>query len=146
MNRQHLALLLLAGSLSLTAQAPAGWKTLKAAKGDCQLSVPADWTITAGLANMASAPANLGQADVAFLAGKSLMQLNEASQKALSVDKMLENSSKLVLYAVKPGSQANPLTPYFAKAPGSGGLCAANIAVRPGISEETVKKIASTLH
>ena len=95
---------------------------------------------------MASAPSNVGDADVAFLAGKSLMQLNEASQKALGVNKMLENSPKLVVYATKPGSQTNPLTPYFAKAPGVGGVCAASIAVRSGIPEETVKRIAATLH
>jgi hypothetical protein len=94
---------------------------------------------------MANAPADQGDLSVSSRAGRTLKPFDDMTQKALMVDKMIENSSKMVFYSNKPTASDNPITPYRAVVPGKGGTCSAIISVRKGISEEEVKKIAATL-
>lgn len=94
---------------------------------------------------LAHAPNNGGSVAVSGRSGKPLTPLSEMAQKALSVDKLIANTSKLVLYAVKPTKSDNPLTSYIARAAHGDGVCTALIDVRAGVLEDTVKKIATSL-
>lgn len=61
------------------------------------------------------------------------------------VNKMIENTPKMVFYSNPPTKSEHPITPYRAVVPGKDGTCSAMISVRAGVSEEIVKKIAGTL-
>jgi hypothetical protein len=136
-------LLLLA--VSATAQAPGQWVTIHDKANVCQVSVPADWKPTAGIPGSASAPADQGDIALASQPGKTLKPFSDMTQKALMVNKMIENTPKMVLYSNAPTKSEHPITPYRAVVPGKDGTCSALISVRAGVSEETVKKIAATL-
>jgi hypothetical protein len=58
---------------------------------------------------------------------------------------MYSNTPQSVFYANEPNKGERPLTSYRAAVPGKDGTCVAMIAVRAGVGEETVKKIAATL-
>lgn len=111
----------------------------------CAVSVPGDWKIDAQLRTLAQAPNNGGSLNLSDRPGKPLTPLSEIAQKALSVDTMIENTSKLVLYSVKPTKSDNPITPYIARAAHGDGVCTALIDARASVSADTVKKIAASL-
>jgi len=99
-----------------------------------------------GLPNMSNAPSKLGDASVSFVPAKPVVVLTELSQKALGVDKVMENTPKLVFYTTKPTAGPDPITPYFVKAPKpGGGFCMGIISVRAGVAQDTVKKMATSL-
>lgn len=127
------------------AQTPASWKVIHDKSNACQLAVPADWTPNSRLPGSAQAPGNQGDLQVTSSPGKVIKPLNDMTQKALMVGKMIENSEKLVFYSSAPTKSDHPITPYRAIVPGKDGTCSTMISVRAGVTEETVRKIVATL-
>ncbi len=127
------------------AQGPAGWKVVKEKTSACQISIPGDWTVSKDLPGNASAPGNGGDVQVLSQAGKTVKPMSDMAQKALSVDKMIQNTPQVVFFSNPPTKSDNPITPYHATVPGKGGTCVALISARKTVSEDTVKKMVSTL-
>jgi hypothetical protein len=128
------------------AEAPAGWKVIKDKDGACRLAVPPEWTVNSQLPNLAISP-NHSDVSVSSRPGKSVNPLTDVVQKALGVDRMLENSERRVFWAAKPVSSpaaGGPVTTYHVIVPGKGGACEARIALTSG-SEALAKKIAATV-
>ena len=121
-----------------------GWKLVHDKTNACQVSVPPDWK-AGPIPGMAEAPAEAGDVAVSSQLGKTVKPLSEMAQKALMVNKVLQNTPQSVLYSSAPSKSDNPITPYHAIVPGKGGICSALFSARKGVSEETVKKIAATL-
>lgn len=109
------------------------------------MSMPADWEFLSGLTNMASGPKKVGNAAVSYLPSRQMTPLIAEAQKALGVTKLIENSSSRVLYLIKRPSGPVPMWDYFEKIPRNGGICVGQISVGAEITEDTVKKIASSL-
>jgi hypothetical protein len=137
--------LLIIFAAALGAQVPTGWKVLHDKTNACQVAVPADWNVPAQSGWMAMAPKDQGDVQLVSQPGRTVKPMNEMAQKALMIDKMIDNTPARVFFASQPTKSAQPLTPYTAHVPGNGGICAAMIAVRPGIAEDMVKKIVATL-
>lgn len=137
---------ILFGSATLVfSQTPANWKTIHDKSGACQISVPADWTVSKDLPNTASAPADNGDVQLMSRPGKTLKPMSDMAQKALMVDKMIQNTPQGVLFTNKPTQSDRPITPYNATAPGNNGTCVALISARSAVSEDTVKRMFATL-
>jgi hypothetical protein len=145
MNYFRFASLLAITAATVTGQSPAGWKMLHDKTNSCMVSVPADWTVSAGSPWMANAPKDDGDIQIVSSAGRTVKPFNEMAQKALMVDKMFDNTPQRVFFSNPATKSDKPLTPYHVTVPGKGGTCTALISARPGLSEETVKKIAATL-
>jgi hypothetical protein len=109
------------------------------------MAVPADWQIDPPGSWMAHAPNDQGQISLISQAGKTVKPMNEMAQKALTVDKMIDNSPQRVFFSNPPTKSEHPITPYHVMTPGKGGTCGALISVRAGVTEEVVKKIAATV-
>jgi hypothetical protein len=132
-------------AVSAVAQTPSQWTVIHDKSNACQVSVPADWKPTAGIPGSASAPADQGDLQLSSQPGKTVKPFNEMTQKALMVNKMIENTPKMVLYSNEPTKSDHPITPYRAIVPGKDGTCSVMISVRAGVNEDMVKKIAATL-
>ena len=128
---------------SLPSLAFAQGKVLHDKKGVCQITVPADWKVIEGWT--AQAPGDQGDVQLVSVPGKTVKPFNEASQKALLISKMINNTPQSVFFANEPTKSDKPITPYTAMAPGKGGICSATFGARAGLTEETLKKIVATL-
>ena len=120
-----LTLLCLTASLS----AQPGWKVVKDRTNSCQISVPENW----------------GQS-VFTVRSNGKVRVFDAQTQAMVVERMLENTPKLVFYIMKtPSTQgAKPLVTYQASVPGNGYHCTAQINVKPDYPEDQVKRIVAT--
>ena len=126
-------------------QLPAGWKVLHDKTSACQVAVPADWSVDAGLPSQARAPKDQGDISVGSQVGRTVKPLSEVTQKALMVDKVIENTPQRVFWTDAPTKSAQPITQYHLSVPGKSGICTALISVRPGVNQETVAHIGATL-
>jgi hypothetical protein len=120
-------------------------KVIHDKKGACQITVPADWKVPEDTTWIAQAPGDQGDVQLVSVPGKTVKPFSEASQKALSVSKMINNTPQSVFFANEPTKSARPITPYTAIAPGKGGTCNAMFSARAGVTEEMVKKMVATL-
>jgi hypothetical protein len=111
----------------------------------CQMAVPADWKVDGQAGWMAYAPKDQGNVSLISHPGKTVKPLSEMAQKALAVDKMLDNSPQLVFFSNLPTRSEHPITQYHVTAPGKGGTCVALIDVRGGVTADEVRKIAGTV-
>jgi hypothetical protein len=136
----------LATAAMLFGQGPAGWKVVKDRKGACQVSVPGDWKISEMVTSSAAGPDQSGVM-VTSQPGTTIKPMNEVVQKAVGVDKMIENTPQRTFWAGKPGSMSGlpPVVGYHVTVPGKGGLCYALITIPKGGSEDLVKKISATV-
>lgn len=69
--------------------------------------------------------------------------MTDEQKRVYGADKMIENTADLWLYTSKPTAQ-NVIT-YHVNVPISGHVCAAELAVKVGHSEDEIKKIAATV-
>jgi hypothetical protein len=67
--------------------------------------------------------------------------MTDAEKRELSVDKIIENSAERWLYTGKPRSD-NTIT-YHVNVPTARRVCAAELTVKVGHSEDEIKKIAA---
>ncbi len=141
---QKVAVLMLLPACHAFAQTPTGWKVVKDKTNACQISIPPDWKPSAAPGS-ADAPNNQGDLSVASQPGKTVKPYNEMTQKVLMVAKMIHNTAQSVFYASEPTKSDNPITPYHAIVPASGGICSVILSVRKGVSEEMATKIVDTL-
>ena len=136
-----LILLVLFVSTALNAQS--GWKTVKDNKtGSCQMSVPPSWSTIPGTPGQVASPEHLMSI---LLAGypRSAAPMTDVEKRELGAEKIIENSSERWIYAGKPTTQ-NVIT-YHVNIPGAKHVCAAELAVKVGHSEDEIKKIAATV-
>jgi len=145
MNVHKLCRLAIFFTTAAFSQTPAGWKVIHDKSGACQISVPGDWNVPKDSSWIGQAPADQGDVQLASQPGRTVKPFSEMSQKALMVDKMIENTPKLVFYSNAPTKSDRPLTPYRASVPGKDGTCVAMFTARAGVSQEMVKKIVATL-
>ena len=131
-------------SPALMAQNPTGWKVLHDKTNTCQMAVPADWKVAPETTWIGQAPNNQGDAEITFQPGKTLKPLSEMAQKALNVAKMFENTPQRIFWSSQQTNGDHPITPYAVRIAAKGGICAGLISTRSGVSEDVVKKIAST--
>ena len=124
---------------------PVEWKVIRNKTNACQISIPPDWTIDTKWGSLARAPKDQAEVSVGNQTAGTVQPLSEATQKALMVDKVIENTSQRVFWANKPPDRGLKITPYHVFVPGKAGLCMALISVHPGFSDEMVKKIGETL-
>ena len=145
MNFRKLGCLFVLSALSSFCQTPSGGKVIHDKTGACQLTVPADWTISAQIPWTAQAPSDQGDVQLVSQPGKTVKPMSDMAQKAMMVAKMIQNTPQSVAYASQPTKGANPITPYHAVAPGKDGTCVALLSARAGLTDEAVKKIVATL-
>ena len=126
-------------------RAPAEWKVMHNKTNVCQISVPPDWTVDPKWGSLAREPKDRAEVSVGNQLAGTVRPLSEETQKALMVDKLIENSSRRVFWANRPPDRGLKITPYHVFVPGKAGVCTALIAVHQGVSEELVKKIGATL-
>jgi hypothetical protein len=74
---------------------------------------------------------------------RSAAPMTDAEKRELGAEKIIENSSGRWLYASKPTSQ-NAIT-YHVNVPMVKHVCAAELTVKVGHSEDEIKKIAATV-
>src|SRR5579871_2540411 len=89
-------------SMASGASIPGGWITIKDAKNLCQAGVPADFKPQPGLTSLAQGPGDMISIQIVVLPGKTVKPYSEASQKALSITKMFENTANRVFYPMDP--------------------------------------------
>jgi hypothetical protein len=130
-------LILLCG-MAAPQSVPPGWKIVKDDKGQCQMAVPPDWTVSKGMAFHKNTPPD--QAEVAFDT-ETVVPMVERMQKMWHVDQMFENTSNRVFYSVGGGRSKD----FRVRVPRAGGACNATVTFGPPTTEETVKKIILTL-
>ena len=131
-------------SSALMAQTPSGWKVLHDKTHTCQMAVPADWKVLTEAGWMGQAPNNQADAEITFQSGKTLKPLSDMAQKALNVAKMFDNTPQRIFWSSQPTKTSDPITPYAVRIAAKGGICAGLISTRSAVSEDVVKKIAST--
>jgi hypothetical protein len=124
---------------------PQGWKTIKDAKGLCQVAVPAEWT--AGAENSGSAvfqDATVAIAVVTSQPGQTYRPLSDNMIKMLNIpkEKLFENSAVRLFYKDKTGRDANEPSAVSVMAPGKGGTCSSRVVFLSSVPEETARKIA----
>jgi hypothetical protein len=144
MSRILWTLMSLAAAAPLVAQTPAGWKVIKDKTGACQVSIPPDWKANPQLPSLAQAPDN---SDVSIIVqeGRALKPMTAIVQKAVGVDKMIENSDRRVFYSTAPTKGNPPLIGYRVTAPAKNGTCVAMITIKQGHSVDEVMKIGESL-
>jgi hypothetical protein len=136
------ALILLVLFVSTALNAQSGWKTVKDNKtGSCQMSIPPSWSLSSIPGQFASSDNLIG----VLIAGypRSGAPMTDAEKRELGAEKIIENSSERWLYAGKPTTQ-NIIT-YHVNVPGAKHVCAAELYVKVGHSEDEIKKIAATV-
>ncbi len=144
-RRLHLAKVLSLGLLllSATVSAQPGWQTFKDKTGDCQLSVPANWSVQSEPGRAAS-PEHMGTTLVEGRVAFRQFNLSEGMKKALNIDKVYENSAQRVFYS-GPSGGAPPAVIYHVEVAGRTKVCIAEITSTPSYSLDEVKKVAATL-
>jgi len=138
-------------SLLLPASAqtvPAGWKVVKDSKGACQIAVPQDWDLFSDGAGAAVLhdPAT-AIAVVTSQPDQSFKPLSESQLRMLDIPKerIFENTAKRVFYQDKTARNAGDTNGYSAMAPAKGGTCSLHLQSVPSVTEDTAKKIVSSL-
>jgi len=144
MTRILWTLLSLAAAAPLVAQTPAGWKTIKDKTGACQISIPGEWKVNAQLPSFAQAPDN-SDVNILFQQGRPLKTMSPIVQKAVGVDKMIENTEKRVFYSTAATKGNPPLIAYRVTVSAKNGTCVGQITIRQGHSVDEVKQIAGSL-
>jgi hypothetical protein len=119
-----------------------GWSVVRDTSNACQVSIPPDWKPDKGA--WQASGADHSTLALMIIPGKVTQPMSEIAQQTVSVDKMIQNTSQLVLYTFG-GKLPGDLTSYGARAPGKGGECNMTLIARKGMTEEKVKKIAATL-
>jgi len=144
-----LATLLLWLLASAPAQAtPADWKIVKDSKGLCQITVPPDWdALSENTGAVVFHDATTAIAVVTSQPGQAFKPLPESLQRLLGIrkDTLFENTPRRIFYQDRVSKDSEAPNGYSASVPGKAGTCSCHIAVLPGISEETAKKIALSL-
>jgi hypothetical protein len=142
MMRTHtiaIALLALAGTAAALAQGP---KTVVDTRKNCQLMVPADWTVEGAVGyapgKKISASVNGVVASRSFTDAKTFVQGNYHPVK------VLQDDAKRLLYMFDPGIMGAGKSGWcevIASTP----TCAASIMFAPGSDEAALRKIADSL-
>ena len=128
------------------ASIPGGWITIKDAKNLCQAGVPADFKPQPGLTSLAQGPGDMISIQIVVLPGKTVKPYSEASQKALSITKMFENTANRVFYPMDPAKKdGSVLAEWRVNVNVNGGMCSASMMLKKGASEDLARKIADTL-
>jgi len=135
----------LVASINCFSASPAGadgWQTIRDRTGVCQISVPSNWSPIPSMLGQFASPEHIASVVIAGHERAQAMMTDE-QKRVYGADKMIENSADLWLYASKPTAQ-NVIT-YHVNVPISGHVCAAELAVKVGHSEDEIKKIAATV-
>jgi len=132
-------------TLRASAETPlsGGWHTIKDSTGVCQMSVPKTWASIPGSDGSVASPEHIMSVLIAGYV-RAPAPMTEADRKNFGVDKVIENSSARWLYSTKPVSAQNTVT-YHVNVPIAGHVCAAELAVKTGHSEEELRAIAATV-
>ncbi len=123
-------------------QAQSGWKTIKDATGACQISIPPSWSTIPGTPGQFASPEHLMSI---LLPGypRKAAPMTDDEKRVMGAVKIIENSAEYWLYTGKPTMQ-NVIT-YHVNVPTATRVCAAELAVKVGHSEDEIKKIADTV-
>ncbi len=142
------ALILLFVSSAPAQTVPAGWKTIKDAKGACQMAVPADWSPLGENAGVAVFhDTSTAIAVVTSQPDQAFKPLPEAVQRVMGIgkEKMFENSAKRVFYQDRTAANKEQPNAYSIAVPGKTGTCSAHLTFLPDVTEEMARKIALSL-
>jgi len=141
--------LVLLGCLSSLAQtAPPGWKTIRDAKGACQIVVPPEWaplSETGGAAVYHDASTAI--AVVTSQPGQPFKPLPDSMLKIMNIpkEKLFENSAKRIFYQDKSSRNQDDPNSFSSSVPAKGGTCSCRVVILPSIAEEIVRKIVLSL-
>jgi hypothetical protein len=143
-----LPLVLLFTQAAPQTSAPAGWKTVDDAKGLCRIMAPPDWvpfSETSGAVVFKDATTAI--AVVTSQPGQVFKPMPEPILKMLHIpkDKMFENTPKRTFYQDRTSRNSDDSNAYSASVPAKNGTCSCHISFLPGVSAETVRKIALSL-
>jgi hypothetical protein len=128
-------------SVSLSAQA--GWQTFKDRTGDCQLSVPANWSVLSEPGH-AGSPEHMGTTVIEGRVAFHPFHFSDGMLKVMNVETVFENSAQRVFYSANSGATPPSLI-YHVEVPGRTKVCIAEISSTPSYPQDEVKKIAATL-
>jgi hypothetical protein len=130
-------------SFSAPPAPPNGWQTIKDRTAVCQMAVPSNWSTILGTPGQVASPEHIMSV---LLAGfkRTPAPMTEAEKHMFSVDTMIENNADRWFYATKPVSAQNIIT-YHVNVPIAGHVCAAEITVKIGHSEDEIRQIAATV-
>lgn len=141
--------LLLFCAMAVRAQNPAGaWKTIKDAKGLCQITVPEDWTPVGDAKGAVSfQDPTIALAVVTSQPGQEFRPLNATLLKTFGIPKarMFENSAARIFYQDKVSRNAEETAAFSASVPAGKGTCSCRVSVLPSIPEDVAKKIVISL-
>jgi hypothetical protein len=141
------ALILLMARTAWTQTVPTGWKTVKDAKGACQIAVPPDW-IPFGETNGAAMlrDATVALAVVTSQPGQEFKPLPASLVRSMvPKDKLFENTAKRAFYQDKMSRNAEEQNGFSASVPAKDGTCSCHVVALPGVTEDVLKKIALSL-
>jgi hypothetical protein len=120
-------------------QTPADWKATQDMHKACQIAFPSNWTVTPdGQATTSDG----GRAVLVVGSDRPLTPLAPDMQKLLQVDRLIENSSKRVLYLTKP--QGDTLQ-YIVDQQFKTKRCKLQLIVPKGYSDAEAMRIIGTL-
>jgi hypothetical protein len=127
---------------------PSAWKVVKDVKGQCQISVPNDWTqseVNSGAAVLQEASNAI--AVVTSQPGQTFKPLTESMQKLMRIpkEKMFENSSKRIFYQDKIARNSADTNAFSTMVPARNGTCSSRVVFLSSVSDETAKKIMLSL-
>ena len=119
------------------------WKVVRDKTNACKVSVPPNWE-PSDVPGIANSEADKGELIISLWAGKTLKPMSEGMQKGSFVEKMIQNTSELIIYtsALRPD---DAISEYHIMGPGKGGVCSVILSAGRGLTEDQVKKIAATV-
>jgi hypothetical protein len=141
-----LSLLFTAGFTTISAitvaiAGPAGWQTVKDSTGVCQISIPPSWAMIPGSPGEFASSDHLASVLIS-VSPRSPAPMTDAEKHEFGADKIIENSAGRWLYASK-ATQQKAIT-YHVNVPAKR-VCAAELSVKVGHSEDEIKQIAATV-
>jgi hypothetical protein len=136
--------LLVAASLAIAANVPAGWKVAKDHKGVCQCAVPPDWKV--GTFGDGTSPDGKSSIIVSN-AAQTMAEIKENSKMTFTPEKIIEDKASRYWYTFKVNSaeHIDDTNWYVAVPAGSSVTCIAQISFKNAAMEAVAKQIVDTI-
>jgi hypothetical protein len=141
-------LILLCGLPALSQTTPAGWKTIKDAKGVCRIDVPPEW-VPLGEGNGAAVfrDPTTAIAVVTSQPAQEFKPLTPQFLKSMGLpkEKIFENSATRIFYQDRTSEGRDDPNEFSSSVPANGGTCSCHLRLLPGIPVDLARKIVLSL-
>lgn len=119
------------------------WQVVRDKANACKVSIPPNWK-PSDIPGRANSEADKADLSISLRAGKTMKPMSEGVQKGSYVEKMIQNTSELIIYtsSLRPDTSVSE---YHILGPGKGGVCSVILSASKSLTEDQVKKIAATV-